>query len=51
MSRRLKWAEHVACMGREELYLGFWWENLSQRDYLEVSDVDRRIILKRTFKK
>ena len=23
--RRMKWAGHVACMGRREVYTGFWW--------------------------
>ena len=25
---RMKWAGHVACMGRREVYTRFWWENL-----------------------
>ena len=24
-SRRMRWAGHVARMGREEVYTGFWW--------------------------
>jgi hypothetical protein len=23
-ARRMRWTEHVACMGREEAYKGFW---------------------------
>jgi hypothetical protein len=26
---------------------GFWWGSLKERDYLEYTDVDRRIILKK----
>jgi hypothetical protein len=32
-SRRIRWAGHVACMG-VEVYTGFWWVNLSERDHL-----------------
>jgi hypothetical protein len=28
-SRRMRWAGHVARMGRGEVYTGFWWGNLS----------------------
>jgi hypothetical protein len=27
-SRRMRWAGHVARMGRAEVYTGFWWGNL-----------------------
>jgi hypothetical protein len=26
--RKMRWARHVACMGRGEAYAGFWWGNL-----------------------
>ena len=39
-SRRMGWAGHVACMGREEACTGFWWKNLKERDHLEHPDVD-----------
>ena len=29
-SRRMKWAGHVARMGRGEAYTGFWWGNLRE---------------------
>ena len=29
----MRWAEDVARMGREELYTGFWWGNLRERDH------------------
>jgi hypothetical protein len=27
-SRRMRWAGHVACIVRREVYTGFWWGNL-----------------------
>jgi hypothetical protein len=30
-SRRIRWAGHVARMGRGEVYTGFWWGNLRER--------------------
>jgi hypothetical protein len=33
------------------LYAGFWWGNLKERDHLEDSDVDGRIILRWIFRK
>jgi hypothetical protein len=37
-------------MGRGEAYTGFWWRNLRERDHLEDSGVDRKIILKLIFR-
>jgi hypothetical protein len=37
--------------GRGEEQTGFWWGNLTERDYLEYLGVDGRIILKLIFKK
>ena len=34
-SRRMRWAGHVAHMGRGEVYTGFWWGNLWERDHRE----------------
>jgi len=32
-SKRMKWDGHVARMGRGEVYTGFWWGNLRERDH------------------
>ena len=48
-SRRMRWAEHVASKGREEVYTWFWWGNLRERDHLDGPGVDGRIILRWIF--
>ena len=50
-TRRIRWAGHVACMGRGVLYTGFWWENLRERDHLGDPVLDGRIILSWIFRK
>jgi hypothetical protein len=50
-SRRIKWAEHEARMGRGEVYTGVRWGNLKERNHLEHVGVNWRIILKLTLKK
>ena len=37
--------------GRVEVYTGFWWGNLRERDHLDDSGVDGRIILRWIFRK
>jgi len=49
--RRMRLAGHVECMGRGEVYTGFWWGNLRERDHLGDPGVDGRIILRWIFKK
>jgi hypothetical protein len=44
-SRRMRWAGHVARMGRGEVHTGFWWGDLRGRDHLEDLGVDGRIKL------
>jgi hypothetical protein len=43
-SRRMRWAEYVARMGRGGMYAGFWWRNLKGRDDLEDPGVDERTV-------
>jgi len=45
-SRRMRWAGHVALMGREGMHIGYWRGNLRVRTHLGDPGVDRRIILK-----
>jgi hypothetical protein len=49
--RRMRWAGYVAQMGRGGVYTGFWWGNLRERDYLEDTVIDGRIILRWIFRK
>ena len=44
-------AVYMARMGRGEVQTGFWWGNLKERDHLEDSGVDGRIILRWIFRK
>ena len=50
-SRRMRWTGHVTCMGIGEVYTGFWWGNLKERDILDDPGVDGRIILRWIFRK
>ena len=34
-SRRMRWAGHLAHMGRGEPYAEFWWGNLKESEHLE----------------
>ena len=43
-SRRMRWAGHVACIGREGACKRVWWGNLRERDHLEDPGVDGRLI-------
>jgi hypothetical protein len=48
--RRTRRVGHVACMGKEQVYSGFWWRNLRKRAHLEDPGIDGRI-LRWTFRK
>ena len=50
-SRRMRWAGHVACMGRVEVYTRFSWGNLREGDHLGRPGVDGVIILRWIFRK
>ena len=50
-SRKMRWAWHVAHMGEGEVYTGFWWGKLRERDHWGDPDVDGRIILRWIFRK
>jgi len=50
-SRRMRWAGHVARVGRGEAYTGFSWGNLRERDHLGYPSVDGNIILRWIFRK
>jgi hypothetical protein len=31
-SRRMRWAGHVARMGRRGMHIGYWWESQKERN-------------------
>jgi len=51
MKSRMRWAGHVARMGKGESCTGFWWGNLGERDHWGDPGVDGRIILRWIFRK
>jgi hypothetical protein len=44
-SRRMRWAGHVARMGRRGTLIDYWWESQMERDHQEDQDVGGWIIL------
>jgi hypothetical protein len=46
MSRRMRWVEHVARMGREGMHIGYWWESQKEGDHWGNQDVGGWTILK-----
>jgi hypothetical protein len=52
INSRIRWPGNVALIGdRRKLHPGFWWGNIREIYHLEDPGVDRRIIIKRIFKK
>jgi hypothetical protein len=41
-SRRKRWAGHVACIGRGEVFRWLWWENPREREKLKDLGIDRK---------
>jgi hypothetical protein len=41
----MRWAGHVARVGRGGVHTRFWWENLKERDHLDDPGIVGRIIL------
>jgi hypothetical protein len=50
ITSRMRWAGHVARMGRGEMRTGYWWGNLRERDHLEGPVIDGWIILSSSVK-
>jgi len=46
-SRRMRWAGHVARMGKERGCIGSWWGNRRERDHWGDVGVDGWLILER----
>jgi len=42
----MSWAGNVACMGRGEIYAGFWLRSLKKSNILKDREIDGRMILK-----
>jgi hypothetical protein len=51
ISSRIRWAGYVARMGRREACIGFWCENLKERDHGEEPGADGKVILRWIFRK
>jgi len=49
--RIMRWAGHVARIGRGEVHTEWWLGNLRERDHLEDSGLDGTINLRRIFRK
>jgi hypothetical protein len=51
ISRRMRWARHIARGGERELYTWFWSVDMCEMDSLKDLDVYMKIILERISKK
>jgi len=47
---RINWVGHVEGTGGGDVYAGFWWWNLRERDHLEDPGVDGNIIIRWIFR-
>jgi hypothetical protein len=45
-SRRMRWARHIAQVGKREIHIGYWCENQKERYHWEDQDVGACMILK-----
>jgi hypothetical protein len=45
-ARRMRWAGHVARMGRRGIHIEYWWKSQKERDHYEDQDVGGWTILK-----
>jgi hypothetical protein len=45
-ARRIRWAGHITHIVRVEVYIGFWWGTLRERDHFGDPGVEGKIILK-----
>jgi hypothetical protein len=45
-SRRMRWARHVARMGRRGMHIGYWSESQKERDHWEDQDIGGWTLLK-----
>jgi hypothetical protein len=45
-SKRMRWAGHIAQMGRGGLHIGYWWESRKEEDHWEDQDLGMLTILK-----
>jgi hypothetical protein len=50
-SRTMRWAGHVARMGKREVFTGYWLRGPKRRDHWEDLGVGRRITLKLTLRR
>jgi hypothetical protein len=50
-SRRMRWAGHVARLGRREACIGYWWKNLKERDQWGDPGIGGRLKLGWIFRK
>ena len=41
----MRWAGHVARMGRGKVSMGFWWGNLRKKDHMGNPGLDGRLLL------